>query len=205
MTGKQIGVTGNHDNRRERVITIEESSQILNLLNKLDSPTFNLVKFSMLTGCRLSEATQLKWANVHFNVKYGRFVKTKNKDSRKFYTSDELFELLSSIPHGKVSDYVFLKSDGLPFFKHEHKSEVPHFFKMAIKELALNEGRDKLDRISFHSIRHTVATNLAKHLDLRSLMDVMGWKVVAMAARYIHTHEETKQEAANILAEAWKK
>ncbi len=66
---------------------------------------------------------------------------------------------------------------------------------MAIKELALNEGRDKLDRISFHSIRHTVAT----------LMDVMGWKVVAMTARYIHTQEETKLEAANILAEVWKK
>lgn len=36
-------------------------------------------------------------------------------------------------------------------------------------------------------------------------MDVMGWKVIAMAARYIHTQEETKRQAANILAGAWKK
>ena len=36
-------------------------------------------------------------------------------------------------------------------------------------------------------------------------MDVMGWKVIAMAARYIHTQDETKRHAANILAGAWKK
>ncbi len=202
-TGKQIGITGNHDNRRERIITPEESAQILKKLSELDICTLNLVKFAMYTGCRLSEATQLKWAHVNLREKQGKFINTKNKDTRLFFMSDELHELLSSLAHGKASDYVFLRNDSHPFFKHEHKSEVPHFFKVALKELGLNEGRDKLDRISFHSIRHTVATNLAKFLDVRSLMDVMGWKVVAMAARYIHTQEDTKRNAANALAQLW--
>jgi len=58
-----------------------------------------------------------------------------------------------------------------------------------------NEGRGARDRVSFHTIRHTVATQLAKSLDVRSLMDIMGWKVVAMAARYIHSNEDTKRAA----------
>jgi hypothetical protein len=40
-----------------------------------------------------------------------------------------------------------------------------------------------------------VATNLAGILDIRSLMDVMGWKQVAMAARYVHSNEDTKRAA----------
>ena len=65
--------------------------------------------------------------------------------------------------------------------------------------LRFNEGRGRLDRISFHSIRHTVATELANKLDLRSLMDVMGWKVPAMALRYMHGDEEKKIDALEAL------
>lgn len=32
----------------------------------------------------------------------------------------------------------------------------------------------------------------------------MSWKVIEMAARYIHTQEETKRDAANVLSESWK-
>ena len=58
--------------------------------------------------------------------------------------------------------------------------------------------------VTFHTIRHTVATNLANVLDVRNIMYV-NWKVIAMAAGNIHAQEETKRQAANILAGAWKK
>jgi len=48
--------------------------------------------------------------------------------------------------------------------------------------LGFNKGRDKRNRISFHIIRHTVATNLARQLDIRGLMDIMGWRVAEGAA-----------------------
>ncbi len=200
---KQLGIKKTHDNRRQRVITGEESAKILARLQELDIATYNLVKFAMNTGCRLSEATHLRWAQINFENKTGQFINTKNKENRLFYLSDGLYDLLLSIKQDDTNGYVFLKSNGKPFFKVEDETETPHFFKRTIKELGLNEGRDKLDRISFHSIRHTVATNLAKILDVRSLMDVMGWKVVAMAARYIHTQEDTKRNAANALADLW--
>jgi len=71
--------------------------------------------------------------------------------------------------------------------------EAPETFRAVVKSLGLNDGRGERDRVSFHTIRHTVATQLAKSLDVRSLMDVMGWKVIAMAARYIHSNEDTKR------------
>ena len=55
-----------------------------------------------------------------------------------------------------------------------------------------------------HTICNTVTTNLAKIRGVRNLMDVMGWKVVEIDARYIHTQEETKRHAANALSESWK-
>jgi len=38
-------------------------------------------------------------------------------------------------------------------------------------------------------------TILAGMLDIRSLMDVMGWKQAAMEARYVHSNENTKRAA----------
>ena len=104
-----------------------------------------------------------------------------------------------------AGDFVLPRHDGTPFINKADRTDTPYYFSEAVKALALNEGRSTRDRVTFHTIRHTVATNLAKVLDVRSLMDVMGWKVIAMAARYIHTQEETKRQAANILAGAWKK
>ena len=40
-----------------------------------------------------------------------------------------------------------------------------------------------------------MATELAQTLSIRELMDTMGWKVVAMAARYTHTNPEAQHRA----------
>ena len=71
--------------------------------------------------------------------------------------------------------------------------------------MGFNEGRAMRDRVTFHTIGHTAAMNLAKMLDVRSLMDVLGWKVIEMAVRYIHIKEETKHHAANALSESCKR
>jgi hypothetical protein len=38
---------------------------------------------------------------------------------------------------------------------------------------------------------------LSQELDIRSLMDLLGWKQVAMPARYMHGNEERKIAALN--------
>lgn len=203
-TSKQIGIQAVQDNRRLRVLTKSEALAILEALEKVDVHTKRLTQFCMLTGCRLSEAVNLKWGDVDFDKEIVRFTNTKNKDTRIFYFSDDLRLLLSSLFKAEYpNELVFKRRDGKSFFLRPDKSETPYYFVEVVKQLGLNEGREKRDRVSFHTLRHTVATNLAKVLDVRSLMDVMGWKVVSMAARYIHTQEETKRAAANYLASSW--
>jgi len=52
-----------------------------------------------------------------------------------------------------------------------------------------------------HSIRHAVATELAKSLNLRSLMDAMGWRVPAMALRHMHGNEDATRSALEMLGQ----
>ena len=204
-TSKQIGAQGPKDNRRLRILTPEEAESLLAKLAELDPHTERLTRFCMLTGCRLSEAANLTWAHVDLNEQCVRFVDTKNKDSRTVYLSPELMEMLAALPRNGAGELVLPRHDGVSFVSRADRTDTPHYFSEAVKTLKFNEGRSVRDRVTFHTIRHTVATNLAKVLDVRSLMDVMGWKVIAMAARYIHTQEETKRQAATMLAGAWKK
>ena len=188
-TARQIGASAPKDNRRLRVLTPAESETILTELETRDVHAWRVVKFAMLTGCRASEAFKLRWRDVDLEAEHLRFVDTKNKEARTLFLSPTLLELLQSFGPGASDAVVFPRADGKPHV------EAPHHFKEVIQEQKMNEGRGPRDRISFHSIRHTVATNLAGILDIRSLMDVMGWKQVAMAARYVHSNESTKRAA----------
>jgi len=100
-----------------------------------------------------------------------------------------LKQIFDEIPEGKPQDSVFISLKGFPY------KEAPSAFRTVVDALKLNEGRDPLDKISFHSIRHSVATELAKRLNIRELMDVMGWRTVLMATRYIKGDEDTKRNA----------
>jgi integrase len=95
-------------------------------------------------------------------------------------------DLFDSIEQGSPDVRVFGKKDGNPYL------QSPSAFATAVDKLKLNEGRSKRDRVVFHSIRHTVAIRLARHLGARDLMDVMGWRTVQMAMRYVHANEDAK-------------
>ena len=130
----------------------------------------------MLTGCRLSEALRLRWAQVDLVAASVRFVDTKNKDSRSVPLAQPLLEMLKTM-RGKAFNPdapVFTNSLGKAW------TAVPESFKVVVRALGFNDGRQPLDRVSFHTLRHTVATELAGDLDIRSLMDFMGlstWKI----------------------------
>lgn len=100
-----------------------------------------------------------------------------------------LRELIASIATGAPTEKVFTNAHMRTY------KEAPSAFRIAVSRLGLNEDRARLDCIFFHSIRHTVATELARQIDIRSLMDIMGWKVPAMALRYMHG-DTTKAQAA---------
>ncbi|MCT4628022.1 site-specific integrase [Halodesulfovibrio sp.] len=190
-SAKAVGTTITNDNRRKRTIQPHEKEMILNYLKENDANAWRITLFAFLTGCRASETFKLEWR--HITNTHITFDNTKNGSSRTIPISNTLQSLLLSCEERTPTNRVFLRKDYTPYY------EAPATFRTCIQTLGFNEGRARLDRITFHSIRHTVATELANRLDLRSLMDIMGWKVPAMALRYMHGNELQKLAALEML------
>jgi len=104
--------------------------------------------------------------------------------------------LTENLQNIKAGSYVFVKADDTPY------KEAPSAFSTATENLEFNAGRGERDRIVFHSIRHTVATQLAQRLGVRDLMDIMGWRTVQMAMRYVHGNDDAKLKALSMLGAA---
>lgn len=161
------------NNERERLITKEEKKFILSEIHTKSIPAYNITQFSFLTGCRFGEASNLKWIDIaEDRIK---FRNTKNKKHRTIELSHFAKNLLSEIK--KTGEYVFTMSNSKQW------KSSPFTFETVCK--SLNKNRETNDKIVFHSIRHYVATQLAKHLTLKELMDTLGWTTPEMALRYM--------------------
>ena len=196
-TGRMIGVTAPKNNHRQRILTDKELQTLLAKLRERDIHAWRYVMFVAGTGCRASEAFNLRWRNVNLKEGTVTFTKTKNTNSRTVPLGKELKSILKALTAGKPQEHVFLGQQGEPY------KAAPAAFLAVVEEMKLNEGREPLDRFTLHILRHMAATRLSHVLPLRGLMDVMGWKVAAMALRYSHTSEADRKIAADTLDRAF--
>jgi integrase len=188
-SGRGIGSTAPKNNRRIRVLEPHELDSLLAELKMKSIWTWRIALFAALTGCRLGELAALTWRDVRLGEMTVTFPKTKNGTARTIPIEAGLVRMLNGMPPGRPSEYVFVNQQGLPY------TDTPAIFRSTVEGLGLNEGRSKLDRFTFHSLRHGAATALAQKLTLRDLMDFMGWKVAAMALRYTHSNEASQRSA----------
>ncbi|NLV98141.1 MAG: site-specific integrase [Desulfovibrionales bacterium] len=189
---KLIGATMKAgSNRRTRVVTNEELQAILEELARRDMHAYRITVFCALTCCRFGEAAKLEWIDVDLEAGRAIFRKTKNDDDRAIPLSGTLVDLLREIGPGE--GLVFKNTKG------QHYRQTPEAFRKAVAALGLNEGRNRLDRLVFHSLRHTGATKLGQKIPLRNLMDLGGWKTPSMALRYQHTEDQEKRAALAVL------
>lgn len=188
-SGRVIGSTAPKNNRRMRVLEKNELDLLLAELKKKDICAWRISLFAALTGCRLGELGTLTWRNVKLEEKTVTFPKTKNGVARTIPIESGVVDMLRGIPPGKPTDYVFVNAKRKPY------TNSPAIFRDTVEALGLNEGRSKLDRFTFHSLRHGAATAFAKRMTLRDLMDYMGWNVAAMALRYTHSNEASQRAA----------
>ncbi|MGE4441788.1 MAG: tyrosine-type recombinase/integrase [Desulfomicrobium sp.] len=187
--GKLIGATLKPDsNRRTRIVTNDELQAILQALVERDPYAYRLTVFCALSCCRFSEAANLEWKDVDLAMGKVMFRNTKNGSNREIPLSDTLIDLLRSM--GPASGHVFYGAQGNPY------KQAPTSFREVVEELGLNEGRGKLDRMVFHSLRHSGATRLGQSgVPLRDMMDLAGWKTPAMALRYQHSGDAGRRRA----------
>lgn len=171
-----------------------------------------LLTFMLYTGARLGEALALDWRNVDLTRRRVMFLDTKNGESRGVPLHPRAFEALANLP-GDRAGRVFCRPDGAPYApRADGGGQIKTAFNAACRRAGLAEivrytvtptGRKKpvwKATLTPHDLRHTWATWLyAECRDLRVLMELGGWKSIAMVARYAHVNPDHLAPAINLL------
>lgn len=134
------------------------------------------------TGCRVSEARQLKAEDVVGNTVVFRKATTKTKRTRSVPLHPKLKEILGETPLPN-SGYLFLGRGG----------QGP--ITRQACDAALRKACDRLGLrgYSTHSSRRTWATRLDRAgVRLKTIQDLGGWSSMAALQRYLEVSEEEK-------------
>jgi integrase len=173
-----------------------------------------IVIFMLYTGARLCEALALEWQNLDLPKHRVVFIDTKNGDSRGVPLHPRAFEALANLP-GDRTGRVFRRPDGRAYSpKADGGGQIKTAWRAACGRagppLAVQVGIRKLKTgkekpiwrptATPHDLRHTWATWLyAECRDVRVLMELGGWRTVAMVARYAHVNPDHLAPAIGLL------
>ena len=153
--------------------------------------------FLAYTGCRLSEATNLKWSEVNFTRNEISFIDTKNKEVRVLPVARQLLTKLTELRtenEKSFSDlnqiYVFNEGDE----KYRSDSWYLKRLKEAMTAMAIKKG-------DLHSFRHTFITNLIENgADLATVKNIAGHKRIETTMKYCHTTAKSKIKSIDRLS-----
>lgn len=191
------------ENPKERILTSEEIKEILKTIDSMDRRYHHLRDIMMValnTAMRKGEILKMKktWVNLKTGIitvpRHAQ--KRKKKDKRvpiNFVIRPVLQTRLRANPE---SEFVFVNpKTGKPYLK-IHKSWSKVVEKAGI------QGRPGVDKLRFHDLRHTAATNLARAgKDIKFIAQYLGHTDVKTSARYIHYSDEDLKDGADVLAQ----
>jgi integrase len=95
-------------------------------------------------------------------------------------------KLLEGLP--QRSEWVFSHNNGGQI------KSIKDAWNNAVKRAGIGHCR-------FHDLRHTWASEMGEHTDLRTLMDLGGWKTAEIPMRYVHPVEDHKRDCLERLAQ----
>lgn len=161
---------------RERWLDADEQKQLLAAALECErgaaAKCHLWVLAGLTTGARVGELAKITWRDVSLERGELTLVGTKNGTTRLVTLHPQLAAELQRLKDAKVvSTEVF--------------GEYPRAaFESAVRRAKLS------GRVTFHTLRHTCATTLSTAgVGPRALQAYMGWKVAAMADRYVHNRE----------------
>jgi integrase len=113
-----------------------------------------------------------------------------------------LIAALANLPHR--DGCVFRRPDGLPY-ERPKRLDDPSAHGAIRRAFANARRRAGLKHVTPHDLRHTWATwHYAANRDLTALMQLGGWKTVAMVMRYAHANVgEHAHTIDRLMGEKW--
>lgn len=179
-----------------RFLLPPDAFAIIDAAMRLDPDFGRLLVFLLYTGCRIGEATALKWENVDLGQRLAFIETSKNEDPRSMKLRPDLCALLEPLAqpsgrvfrlrHGGHRNRIFLNAKlaacglaAIPRTKPGTKQIVPAY---------------RFAWVTFHIFCHTWATWMRRYggADLQGLVGTGRWRDERSAARYTHVdaHEE---------------
>ena len=200
-------------NQRERFLTYDEASLLLNELKidqsrkrnlgeKKDPQLQDMALISLHCGLRAGEIFNLKGQDLDFEHNLINISNPKNKESRKAFMTNAVKEALSKRVPESPDEYIFKDK------KHGGKIiAVSSAYRKTVNKLEFNKGiTDPRQMVTFHTLRHTFASWLALQGEsLLTIKELLGHKTLAMTTRYAHLMPEHKRQATLNLEKAFNK
>ncbi len=177
------------DNKRTRYLTRLEAEKLLTELATVSQDVHDMALLSLHTGMRAGEVFNLAWANVDFNNGVLMLKDTKSSKNRPAYMTATISAMLKSRGHDNA--LVF------PNAKGEKTTQLSSSFDRAVKKLGLNDGiTDRLNKVTFHTLRHTFASWLVEAgTDLYYIKELLGHSTIALTERYAHIGDNALRAA----------
>lgn len=169
---------------RDRVLTPEEEALYLNaavpLLHDVSTVLFD-------SGARPEECHRMRWEDVTWvNGRHGtlRIAHGKSKAARRTLPiTPRVRQILESRWQAAQKP-----EEGWVWPAPTKSGHINHDSLKLQHKKALRLS--KVRPFEVYSIRHTVATRLAPHVDAWTLMRIMGWSTITIAMRYVHMSDE---------------
>ena len=173
--------------------------QITNLGKILNSPQlfpFNemaktIIRLNLLTGCRPSEISGLKWEEIDFDRQCFHFIDTKTgAQTRPF--GRVVYNILATLPNKQKTGWVFPATSGNGYYQNAPKL-IRH-----IRTLKENEDYLLDPKIGLHGLRHTFST-LAADLGYNefTIAGIIGHRLGTITSRYTHSVDSSLLAAAD--------
>lgn len=168
---------------RKEYFTIEEMKKLA--ATPCEIPILkNVAMFGLFTGLRLSDLQQLKWSNIETSADGGHCIRLcteKTETEATLPVSEEALAFCGKPGTGLI-------------FKGFRRCMAAAPFKKWVKQAGINK------KVSFHSLRHSYATNLITlGIDIYVVSKMLTHSSVKTTQIYADVVSDKKREASNAL------
>jgi integrase len=170
------------DNKRDRFLTPEEANALLLDLKKISKTVHDMTLLSIYSGLRTGEIFALDWQHVDITNRKMSLVNTKNGKNRTVVMHLRVVEMFKSLPECSGDQLVFPSRTG------SKVGRISKTFAGVVSKQGLNAFvTDRLQKVVFHTCRHTCASWLAQAgVPLYQIKEIMGHSTIAITERYSH-------------------
>ena len=188
------------DPKRERqtALTMEEGEKFMATLKKEDTTLYRQCAFALYNGLRRKEVLNLTPSDIDLDR---GFLYIQTKDSKKQH---KIVPVAIQDYLRPIIEEILAEKDWEPtekFFKPTFNYEK--FYKI-LNQLGFNKGIDRSNIekwICFHSLRHSLATQLADDgVDTKGIQVLMRHSRISSTSRYTHIREQRQTEIMSQIA-----